>query len=86
MFRIGQEVCTKYGVGEVVCVGSNKPQVYVRVHSRPNCLYVFSFAEISEIEAANFAPPSPREQAQECSPLTARSASGEFGQQEGDAW
>lgn len=70
MFIVGQEVNTKYGVGKVVCVGSRKPYVYVRVHSRPDCIYIFNFAEVGEVEINTFAPPSPCQQVK---------VSGEFG-------
>jgi hypothetical protein len=59
MFIVGQEVNTKYGVGKVVCVGSRKPYVYVRVQSRPDRIFIFDFAEVREVEINNIAPASP---------------------------
>jgi hypothetical protein len=60
MFRVGQAVNTKYGSGVVVCVGSRKPRVYVRVPSRSggSCLYVFDATDVSAIETDRHEPTS----------------------------
>jgi hypothetical protein len=46
MFKVGEEVNTRYGPGVVVCVGSVKPHVYVRVDSR-SAIYMFNESDVS---------------------------------------
>jgi hypothetical protein len=46
MFKVGQEVCTRYGAGVVVCVGRVKPTVYVRVHARPHGIFMLSASDV----------------------------------------
>lgn len=46
MFKIGEEVNTRYGPGVVVCVGTLKPHVYVRVDSR-SAIYMFEESDVS---------------------------------------
>lgn len=46
MFKVGEEVNTRYGPGVVVCVGTLKPHVYVRVDSR-SAIYMFQESDVS---------------------------------------
>jgi transcriptional regulator with XRE-family HTH domain len=50
MFTVGQEVSTKYGQGVVVCVGSIKPHVHVRMHSSSQ-VYILNMSKIAVAQA-----------------------------------
>ena len=50
MFTVGQEVSTKYGQGVVVCVGSIKPHVHVRMHSSSQ-VYILNMSQIAVAQA-----------------------------------
>lgn len=68
MFKVGQEIKTRYGSGVIVYVSSRNPHIYVRVRSRSNNIYVLNVIDINEKGANRFdSPPSsddivPREQ------------------------
>lgn len=49
MFAIGQEVSTKYGIGTVVCVGTVKPHIHVRLHSSSQ-IYILNMSQITVAE------------------------------------
>jgi transcriptional regulator with XRE-family HTH domain len=49
MFAIGQEVTTKYGPGTVICVGTVKPHVHVRLHSSSQ-IYILNMSQITTAE------------------------------------
>ena len=85
MLNVGQEIDTKYGAGEVICIGRCKPHVYVRLHSRPNCVYVFNLTDLLDSEIKNFATYS-SVQAHEGRKLASGLVSDEFGQHQGEAW
>ena len=60
MFEVGQRVNTKYGDGTVICVGSAKPHVYVRMHARANAIYIMNIGDVTRVDATGFnsqAPP-----------------------------
>lgn len=54
MFRVGQKVNTKYGLGVVVCIGRNKPQVYVRMYSNLQ-LYILDMTSVATIDSRSAA-------------------------------
>jgi hypothetical protein len=68
MFKVGQEITTKYGSGVIVYVSSRNPHVYVRVRSRSNNIYVLNLIDINEKATNRFDTPQssdeivPREQ------------------------
>jgi hypothetical protein len=86
MLNVGQEIDTKYGAGEVICIGRCKPHVYVRLHSRPNCVYVFNFTDLLDSEIKNFAPYSSAQAQDGGQQIAPGLASDEFGQHQGEAW
>src|SRR5215813_8623059 len=47
MFTVGQEVSTRYGAGTVVCVGSIKPMLYVRLHGSSE-VYVLDHSQVDQ--------------------------------------
>lgn len=49
MFAVGQEVSTKYGPGTVVCIGTVKPHVHVRLHSSSQ-IYILNTSQITVAE------------------------------------
>lgn len=48
MFRPGEQVNTRYGLGVVICVGAVKPHVYVRIDSRAG-IYMFDQSDVSAV-------------------------------------
>jgi transcriptional regulator with XRE-family HTH domain len=49
MFTVGQEVNTKYGPGIIVCVGSVKPHVHVRLRSSSQ-IYILNMSQVAMAE------------------------------------
>ena len=49
MFAVGQEVSTKYGLGTVISVGTNKPHIHVRLHSSSQ-IYILNISQITMAE------------------------------------
>lgn len=60
MVAIGQEVSTKYGVGTVVCVGTVKPHVHVRLHSSSQ-IYILNMSQITVAEINHTEMSTPNE-------------------------
>lgn len=54
MFEVGQRVNTKYGDGTVICVGSVKPHVYVRMHARADAIYIMNIRDVKKADATDF--------------------------------
>jgi hypothetical protein len=54
MIEVGQRVKTKYGDGTVICVGSVKPHVYVRMHTRSNAIYIMKIGDVTGVDTTDF--------------------------------
>lgn len=74
MFTVGQEVSTRYGVATVVCIGSVKPMLYVRLHGSSE-VYVLDH---SQVDQPNQPEMNPRE-------VTAQPAGSQDGRRAGQS-